>query len=141
MKTGWVTAGTLSAVLLVAVASTSAQTTWQPPAPRNLQIVPKDTDPARLVGMMKGFSAALGVGCQHCHQLTGADPKDLAGYDFASDAVPAKGTARKMIQVVQRINVELVRDIGAPRPPGQLKVGCYTCHRGALQPAVSPAGF
>jgi hypothetical protein len=86
----------------------------------------KDTDPARLIVMMRGFSAALGVTCQHCHVLVGADAADLSGYDLASDDRPAKATARRMMQAAQRIDAEVLRDIGAPRPPGQLKVGCHT---------------
>lgn len=116
----------------------TAQTGWTPDALVNLQLLPKDTSPARLMGMMRGFAGALGVTCQHCHVLTGSDPSSMAAYDFASDGRPEKATARRMMQAVQRINVEVLRDIGAPRPAGQLKVGCYTCHRGSRVPAVTP---
>lgn len=125
-------------VPMVAFAGTDAGQSASTPPPRNLVLIPKDTDPARLVVMMRGFADALGVTCQHCHVLAGTDPGDLSAYDFASDDRPAKLTARRMMQAVQRINADVLRDIGAPRPPGQLKVGCYTCHRGALVPAVMP---
>lgn len=123
--------------LVVAVSTAHAQATWTPPPPRNLRVVPPDVAPARLVQMMRGFTAALGVRCEHCHQQSGSDPRDLTSFDFASDAKPAKATARTMMQLVQRVNTDL-KDVGAPRPNGQLKVGCYTCHRGDRVPAVSP---
>ena len=116
-----------------------AQTSWLPPPSTNLQVVPKNVSADRLLQMMGGFASALGVRCQHCHAFSGSNSDDLAAYDFAADVIPAKAVARKMIVAVQTINADLLREIGEPRPAGQLKVGCYTCHRGERKPRVSPA--
>ena len=33
----------------------------------NLQVLPSDIEPARLIELMQGAGAALGVDCSHCH--------------------------------------------------------------------------
>ena len=38
-----------------------------PPAPRNLQVLPKDTPAADVVAQMQRFTRALGVQCTYCH--------------------------------------------------------------------------
>ena len=38
-----------------------------PPAPKNLQVLPKDTSPQQVVAMMQQFTRALGVQCSYCH--------------------------------------------------------------------------
>ena len=35
---------------------------------------------------------------------------------------------------VGAIDGERLKDIGEPRPAGELKVTCYTCHRGETRP-------
>jgi hypothetical protein len=92
--------------------------------------------------MMKDFTQALGVRCQFCHSYTGSDPNALENFDFPSDAIPAKATARKMMSMVQMINTDLLKGVGVPAPAGQSKVTCYTCHRGERTPQTArpPAG-
>ncbi|MGD0365264.1 MAG: c-type cytochrome, partial [Bryobacteraceae bacterium] len=63
---------------------------------------------------------ALGVRCDFCH---------VQG-DFASDEKPHKEIARKMIVMAREINAKF--------PDGKMHVTCYTCHRGAEEPATSP---
>lgn len=88
----------------------------QRPAPKNLKILKaEEVRPA-----MGAFRAALGVQCTACH---------VQG-DFASDDNPKKEVARKMIA--------LVRDINSKFPDGKEHVTCYTCHRGATEPATKP---
>ena len=88
-----------------------------PPAPKNLQILtPEDIRG----GIMRKFAAALGGNCQLCH---------VQG-DFASDENPHKVIARKMIAMTKEINAKF--------PDGKEHVTCYTCHRGAHEPAMEP---
>src|ERR1044071_917768 len=66
---------------------------------------------SELDGVMSYMSAALGVGCTHCH----TNPWD-------SDVKPAKLAARRMILMTRNINKENFS--------GNPVVNCYTCHRG-----------
>jgi hypothetical protein len=50
--------------------------------------------------------------------------------DFASDENPKKETARMMLT--------LARDVNAKFTDGKQHVTCYTCHRGATEPATAP---
>lgn len=128
------------AAFLAAVAT--AQTTPPPNAPdfavppfKNIQVLSKDITRDQLLSNMKFFAQSLGVRCVHCH--VGEEGKPLSTFDFASDAKPAKATARKMLAMVHRINSE---DFGV-KEFKDVKVTCYTCHRGALKPltAIPPA--
>jgi hypothetical protein len=117
----------------------AAVTTAQPPpAPttpppfKNLQVFPKDIARADLIANMKFFAQSLGVRCTHCH--VGAEGQPLSTFDFASDAKKEKKTARKMLAMVHRINSEEfgVKDFK------DVKVTCFTCHRGATKPLTAP---
>ena len=66
---------------------------------------------AQLDGVMQYMSAALGVGCTHCH----INP-------WASDTKTAKVAARKMILMTRAINKDNFS--------GNPAITCYTCHRG-----------
>jgi len=88
----------------------------QMPPPKNLKLL----SPEHLMERMQAFRVALGVRCDFCH---------VQG-DFASDEKPHKQMARMMIQ--------LERDINAKFPDGKMHVTCYTCHRGAEEPATRP---
>ena len=121
---------------LAAIAT--AQPTSAPPAPAfaappytNLQVLSKDITRDQLLANMKFFSQSLGVRCTHCH--VGNEGK----LDFASDAKKEKQVARAMLKMVHRINQE---EFGV-KEFKDVKVTCYTCHRGALKPAtvVPPA--
>src|ERR1051325_11124047 len=91
--------------------------TKQPPVPNptNLKIL-KATTGKEIAQIMRSFTAGLGVQCTYCH---------VQG-NFASDENPKKEVARKMIRMAQRINAEF--------PDGKLRVSCYTCHRGDVEP-------
>jgi hypothetical protein len=86
-------------------------------APKNLKLLP----PEHLMETMQSFRVALGVRCDFCH---------VQG-DFASDDKHHKEIARMMIV--------MARDINAKFPDGKMHVTCYTCHRGAEEPATRPA--
>jgi cytochrome c peroxidase len=58
----------------------------------------------------------------------------LSTFDFASDAKKEKVTARKMLVMVHRINEQ---DFGV-KDFKDVKVTCFTCHRGATKPLTAP---
>jgi hypothetical protein len=86
------------------------------PEPKNLKIL----KPEHLMETMQAFRVALGVRCDFCH---------VQG-DFASDEKPHKEMARKMIAMSHEINAKF--------DDGKMHVTCYTCHRGAEEPATKP---
>jgi len=122
------------ATLLAAVATAQAPTNPGPLAPpyKNLQVLSKDITQPQLMQNMKFFAQSLGVRCSHCH--VGVEGQPLSTFDFASDAKREKQVARAMLRMVHRINSE---DFGV-KDFSQVKVTCYTCHRGALKPATFP---
>ena len=103
---------------------------------QNLQVLPRDIGRPEIVATMRGFARALGTRCDHCH--VGTDPSDLATFDFASDARPAKLTARVMMKMVEAINREHLPRIGK-LPPELLQVACVTCHHGQQRPRTLEA--
>jgi hypothetical protein len=128
-----------SAAFLVAACQSIA--TAQPVAPatttpartyKNIQVLSPDITREQLFPIMKSFSQGLGVRCTHCH--VGEEGKPLSTFDFASDAKKEKATARAMLRMVHRINEQ---DFGV-RQFGDVKVTCFTCHRGATKPLTAP---
>jgi hypothetical protein len=115
----------------------TAQPTATPAAPaaapafKNLQVLPKDIGRDELFPIMKGFAQGLGVRCTHCH--VGVEGQPLSSFDFASDAKKEKLIARKMLAMVHRINEQ---DFGVKQFK-DVKVTCYTCHRGAVKPLTA----
>jgi len=83
-------------------------------APKNLKLL----QPSEIRPMMAAFTKALGVQCNFCH-VQGA---------FDSDDNPHKNVARGMITMMREINGKF--------PDGKVHVTCYTCHRGANEPAT-----
>jgi len=100
--------------------------------PQNLQVLPKDMTTQQVQVLMRGVAAALGVECSHCHVGTSADR--------AKDDKPEKLKARKMLQMTNTINNDLLKGVGEPPAAGAQKVTCFTCHRGVLKPLSAPAG-
>ena len=118
-----------------AVVATAQTPTPAPPAPpplKNLQVFPKDISRDQLISNMKLFAQSLGVRCVHCH--VGEEGKPLSTFDFASDAKKEKLIARKMLVMVHRINSE---DFGI-KEFKDVKVTCFTCHRGSTKPLTFP---
>jgi photosynthetic reaction center cytochrome c subunit len=62
-----------------------------------------------------------GGGCGYCHNIE----------NMAEDSVYTKVVARRMLQMVKRINAEWQPHVG------QTGVTCYTCHRGQPVPAAN----
>lgn len=97
-------------------------------APKNLQVLPKDTPRAQVGQIMQAFTAGLGVGCAHCHvEVAGGPP------DFAADDKPEKKKAREMMKITTGLNTQLTAQIGTPGTE-LTRVGCITCHRGVPVP-------
>ena len=102
------------------------------PAPTNLQVLPKDIAPQDLMKMMFGFSQALGVQCNFCHEVN----EQTHQPNFAADTKPEKASARTMIAMTQEINSKFMTQIkDADATPADKTVTCGTCHRGDHMPA------
>lgn len=126
MHTRWLR---LTALVLSSLApgQAVAQGTFPPDTLVNLRVLPADTPPRELIATMREMTIALGVRCQFCH--VGKEGLPLDQFDFVSDAVDKKGTARAMLRLTRAINSQL-EEMTAAAPD----VTCYTCHRGARQP-------
>jgi tetratricopeptide (TPR) repeat protein len=83
----------------------------------------------QVIGVMKGFTSALGVRCQHCH--VARDPADFSTFDFASDEKETKKVARAMLTMTREINDTLLPRTGRT---SLMRVQCVTCHRGVPRP-------
>ena len=94
---------------------------------QNVQLTNLQGTPARtfLSIMNGGYARALGVSCEHCHDLT----------DFASDAKRPKLAAREMAVMHRMINQELgkIQHIRTPATQNRA-INCATCHRGVAIP-------
>lgn len=111
--------------------------------PKNLQVLPKDMPRQQVTQIMNGFTAALGVRCEHCHALAvapagGAVPAGGGGrggppLDYSLDTKEEKKIAREMLKMVADINGKYLpltgRTIG-----DRNKVSCETCHHGVTKP-------
>lgn len=111
------------------VAGVRAAGQQAPPPPQNLKVLPKDIARPALTAIMRGYTASLGVQCNHCHV------EDMA--QRASDENPKKDIARKMIKMTMDINATYLAGVGTAAAPDQPKVTCYTCHRGAVKPLTA----
>ncbi len=99
----------------------------------NLQVLPKDIAKEQLVDTMRLFSQSLGVHCDHCHEVS------REKQDWASDKKDAKNAARNMMKMVHEINTDYMPKTGTlPGEKSGDKVNCWTCHRGAKEPAPGP---
>jgi hypothetical protein len=124
----------LGVALCIAInASAALGQQWTPPAPVNLKVLDSALDARELMTVMRGFTQALGVRCQHCHVFEGNDPNNLSRFDFANDDKREKRMARSMVKMAEAINRDFPRESSAS-PPDSAKVTCYTCHRGEKRP-------
>jgi hypothetical protein len=130
----FVTAAVLSAVAASAQAPAPAppaggQRAGGPPAPSNLQVLPKDTQREQLLQVMQQFTSSLGVQCNYCHVQEGRGGRN----DMASDEKPTKKTARQMMVFARELNEKLPAVVGKSAAE-TTRVGCATCHRGVPIP-------
>lgn len=100
------------------------------PKPSNLKVLPKNIDPQSLDKVMKGFNAALGVKCNHCHAPKANGER---GLDFASDANKNKDISREMMKMTSKINKKYFKK----EHEGVVQnISCNTCHNGKAKPAT-----
>lgn len=89
--------------------------------PTNLKIL-KVEKAEDLRPIMRSYNAALGVECDFCHVRP----------DFAKDTKAHKEVARKMIEMVDKINSQIFAWDAAP------KATCHMCHNGNVYPKFNP---
>lgn len=104
----------------------------QMPAPKNLQVLPKNLTGDQVQEIMHKWADRLGTNCGTCHAV---DPKRIGPkgqpmLDFAADTKPEKRTARLMYKMTVNINENYISTV---ENSGQ-KVTCGTCHRGHITP-------
>lgn len=128
----------VSLLVLALLASSGAlsaqgQGHFPPDSLVNVKVIPKSTPVIQVVGMMRNFTAALGVRCPFCH--VGQEGQPLASFDFAKDDKRTKLTARQMMRMVEEINRRIDT---LPHDHDQMhdtvRVTCNTCHRGVNRP-------
>ncbi|HLI82316.1 MAG TPA: photosynthetic reaction center cytochrome c subunit family protein [Bryobacteraceae bacterium] len=92
---------------------------------KNVQVL-KGISVVEFMDTMGFFSASLGYNCTNCHTM-----ESLGDWAKYADDIPAKRTARRMVQMVNAINQE---NFG-----GRHVVTCFTCHRGDGLPKGTPS--
>jgi photosynthetic reaction center cytochrome c subunit len=90
---------------------------------KNVQVL-KGIPVNDFMGTMGIFSAALGMSCEDCHRSG-----DSSWANYAADS-PRKQMARSMVVMMAAIN--------KTHFGGRQAVTCYSCHRGADRPKVTP---
>jgi hypothetical protein len=98
---------------------------------KNLKVLPDNISRDDLRKLMRQFTGDLGVECEFCHAA--ADPVTKRE-DRASDANPAKETARFMIQMTGDLNDRYLAEMPDRRYADPIT--CGTCHRGEKHPSV-----
>lgn len=85
-----------------------------------------DAPAGRFLNIMNfGYSRALGVKCEYCHDEN----------DYASDAKRPKRAAREMQVMHHDANEQLQKMQNLqPKPEGGHFINCTTCHRGMIDP-------
>ena len=122
----------------------------QQAAPTNLKVLPKAWTRQQVGALMNTFVVSLGQqapaqgapappagqgeGCRHCH-VEGAPGARGPQLDYAKDDNPNKDIARKMIEMVMKIN-ETTKDVGDKAVVE--KVTCWSCHQGKSKPTLMP---
>lgn len=92
----------------------------------NLKVLPKNIAPAKLDKiMLEDFERGLGVTCAYCH----VEDKTTKKFDYASDAIPEKETAREMMRMTLDLNKNYFKQDKPALGDSTLMVTCYTCHR------------
>jgi len=114
---------------------------------RNLQVLPKETTRQQVTALMRTFTAALGVRCDHCHEPdpNAAPPTEGRGrggpdLDHSLDGKETKKIAREMIRMVNAINSEYLPKTGRSLD-ARNQVTCETCHHGLARPQTLRAAL
>lgn len=119
---------------LVLPAAAAAQQPGSAGATRPKLEVLQSLPEAQLFSLMNLVATSLGVRCDYCHVQANPDlsrtPSNVGGWVWDRDDKLPKRRAREMMKMVV--------DLNASRFRGEVKVTCYTCHRGATQPSRLP---
>jgi len=119
-------------MLALVLLSATAATAQIPDKFTNLQFHPPDLTRAELMTVMRNFSFALNVRCQHCH--VGGDGVSFEGVEFDKDS-PNKEKARFMLRMTKNLNENILTGIPDRDQPA-LEIQCKTCHRGQSKPML-----
>ena len=117
-KTALVVVGTLIGVANIAPAAQQAQAPAAGPPSRTIQVL-TDVPTPLILPTMRVISASLGVECEFCHESNRTLPTEK------------KDVARRMMTMTRALTQSAFN--------GQLRVTCYTCHRGNSNPLAAPA--
>jgi hypothetical protein len=141
-------ATSLAAAALVAGTASSALPAQPPGGPpgqperfENLKVFPKDIPRDTLLGIMRGFTVALGVNCQYCHVSEPAPagaPGPRERLRPALDDKQTKNTARFMIRMADSLNRVVLAALPNRHSP-TVTVSCATCHHGSPIPQTTQA--
>jgi hypothetical protein len=105
----------LAAALVIAAAAVIALPAQATPG-ENLKVLPAGMDKKDIKPIMKSWSKALGVECDHCHS------DDGAAIDTEN-----KEVARTMFKMMSAMNAKYFKK-------GDDKLTCNTCHQGNKEP-------
>lgn len=100
----------------------------------NLKVLPKNIPRDSLLGIMRGFTVALGQRCTYCH-VSEPGPNGRERLLFAKDDKPTKLKARFMLRMVDSLNDAVLPNVPHRRNP-PVVVQCVTCHRGLAVPTT-----
>lgn len=101
---------------------------------KNLKILKKDISKKEMDSVMHFFCNSLGQKCGFCHVRNEQEKK----WDFASDAIPYKDVARKMLLMTAKINKQYFKNEEEKNSEMIQAVTCYTCHHGEAIPQTKP---
>jgi predicted metal-binding protein len=93
---------------------------------KNLKLLPPNITHDELIAIMRGYTKALGVKCEHCHVRIPNAPADGEDMDFPNDSKPEKQVARVMIEMTRDLNRNYISKVNEY----SIDVSCITCHRG-----------
>ena len=133
------------AIALAGLAGVPRAAAAQQPSQRfeNLKVFPKDIPRDTLLQIMRGYTFALGVRCQHCHVqepapaggggggAPGGPPRER--FNFPSDDKETKHKARFMMRMTDSLNRVVLAALPNRREPA-VRIGCVTCHHGSPIP-------
>jgi hypothetical protein len=121
--------------------------------PKNLQVLPKETPRNQVTALMRTFTMALGVRCDHCHTAApaAATPDTTAAgrggrggggpqLDYSLDDKESKKIAREMMKMVNDINGKYMPLTGRTFTD-LTRVTCETCHHGLAKPRTLRAAL
>jgi hypothetical protein len=125
----------ISAIIVVKSFAVQQQEKREPEeAPKNLKVLPKNTSAEDVHKIMRTFTKSLGVRCDYCHVGTPQEGKPFPKFNFPADDKTEKNIARKMMAMVDSININFISKMGESDFE---QITCVTCHRGNIKPMVS----